>query len=326
MNTSLKVEGLTVEFAGVDGDVTVVENVSFSIKPGEILGLVGESGCGKSVTSLSIIGLLPDAGRVSSGAIRFEGHDLLKLSGEEMRKLRGNRISMVFQEPLASLNPLFTVGEQIREVIALHKGGSSESVRRKGIDLLEKVGIPMPEKVYGSYPHSLSGGMRQRVMIAIALACRPGLVIADEPTTALDVTIQAQILELMRTLVRESGASILFITHDLGVIAEMADRVAVMYAGQIVEEGDVYSLFERPLHPYTQGLLKSTVRIHDVSDELDSIPGTVPTPKEMPGGRCRFADRCSSASGRCFQEEPSLVVVGDRSVRCLNISQGEETV
>ena len=324
MNMLLNIKDLTIKFADFDGDITVVDKVSLSLEQGEILGLVGESGCGKSVTSLSIIGLLPESGKVASGEILFEGRNILTLSDEEMRKMRGNRISMVFQEPLTSLNPLFTVGEQIREVISLHRGGNQQSVRKRGMELLDKVGIPMPEKVYDSYPHLLSGGMRQRVMIAIALACTPGLIIADEPTTALDVTIQAQILDLMRNLVKESGSSILFITHDLGVIAEMADKVAVMYAGQVVEEADVFSLFAEPFHPYTEGLLKSTVRINDMNDELDSIQGTVPTPKEMPRGCCRFSERCTFAGERCFQEEPALVEIGGRKVRCFKFFRGED--
>ena len=320
MHQVLSVKDLVVRFKTIDGDVTVVNGVSFGLKRGEIMGLVGESGCGKSITSLSVIGLLPQAADVVGGEINFEGIPLHSLRREDLRKLRGSRMSMIFQEPLTSLNPLLTVGEQIRETIALHKPDSPKEIKKRCFEMLAKVGIPNPEKVYENYPHLLSGGMRQRVMISIALACTPSLLIADEPTTALDVTIQAQILNLMRTLVRESDTSILLITHDLGVIAEMADRVAVMYAGQLVEESDVFTLFENPRHPYTQALLKSTIKIQDTNDELVTIPGLVPNFKKMPSG-CRFAPRCSLAQGRCLVECPELLEHKGSRVACFHAYQ-----
>lgn len=312
----LEVKNLQTHFHTESGVIPSVDGVSFSIGEGEMIAVVGESGCGKSVTSLSIMGLVGSPGKIEGGEIVFEGKDLTKLSKREMRKLRGNEIAMIFQEPLTSLNPLFTVGNQISESIKLHQKVSKEEAKVKGIEMLKKVGIPRPEKVYSSYPHLLSGGMRQRVMIAMALSCNPKLLIADEPTTALDVTIQAQILELMRELTREYNTSIMLITHDLGVVAEMVDTVIVMYAGQVVEYTDVFTLFKNPKHPYTKGLLDSTPKIHERKDELLSIEGTVPSPASMPKG-CRFQPRCPFAIEKCVHQLPELrEVESGHKVRC----------
>jgi len=307
----LEVDNLKTHFFTRDGVVRAVDGVSFSVAPGETLAVVGESGCGKSVTSLSILRLIASPpGRVVDGRVSFEGRDLLALSEEEMRAIRGNRISMIFQEPMTSLNPALTVGRQIAESLVLHRGLSQPDAMAKAIEMLRKVRMPEPERRVRQYPHELSGGMRQRVMIAMALACGPKLLIADEPTTALDVTIQAQILELMRELARETGASTILITHDLGVVAEMAHRVVVMYAGRKVEEAVVDELFARPRHPYTRGLLGSMPHLGDsVRGEdrkrLVEIPGMVPSLKdEQPG--CLFAPRCPNAIARCAQEAPQL--------------------
>ncbi|MFP7285762.1 ABC transporter ATP-binding protein [Shouchella clausii] len=301
----LSVKGLRTEFYTEHGAIPSVNGVTFSIKRGETVAVVGESGCGKSVTSLSIMGLISAPGKVVAGEIEFNGNDLTAISDSEYRKLRGNELSMIFQEPLTSLNPLFTIGNQLSEVILLHQDVTKAEAKQQSINMLKKVGIPRAEQVYRSYPHALSGGMRQRVMIAIALACSPKLLIADEPTTALDVTIQAQILQLLRTLVKENGTAIMLITHDLGVVAEMADTVIVMYAGQVVEQTDVITLFEQPAHPYTVGLLASTPKITEHQQTLPSIEGTVPTPDTMPTG-CRFSPRCPKAMARCKQEAPPM--------------------
>ncbi|MBP3040639.1 ABC transporter ATP-binding protein [Bacillaceae bacterium Marseille-Q3522] len=312
----LDVKELKTYFYTENGVVPSVDGVSFQVNKGETIGIVGESGSGKSVTSLSIMGLVGKPGKISGGSILFEGKDLTSASKKEMRHIRGNEIAMIFQEPLTSLNPVFTVGFQVSEALRLHQQLNKEDAKKEAIKLLKKVGIPRAEKVYASYPHSLSGGMRQRVMIAMALSCDPKLLIADEPTTALDVTIQAQILHLMRELNRENGASIILITHDLGVIAEMADRVIVMYAGQVVEQTDVFTLFKSPKHPYTLGLLKSTPKIHEKKDELESIEGTVPNPSQMPKG-CRFHPRCPYAMAKCVHEEPALTdIENGHQVRC----------
>jgi peptide/nickel transport system ATP-binding protein len=312
----LEIENLKTYFYTENGEIPSVDGVSFQIDKGETVAIVGESGCGKSVTSLSIMGLVSSPGKVVDGRILFEEMDLVKASKKEMQKIRGNEIAMIFQEPLTSLNPVFTVGSQVAESIRLHQKASKEEAKQKTIELLKKVGIPRADKVYSSYPHFLSGGMRQRVMIAMALSCNPKLLIADEPTTALDVTIQAQILHLMRELSREYDTAIMLITHDLGVVAEMVDRVIVMYAGQVVEQGDVFTLFKEPKHPYTQGLLKSTPKIHELKDELESIDGTVPNPAEMPKG-CRFHPRCPFAMDKCVKDDPLLeeVTIGHQ-VRC----------
>ena len=295
----LTVTDLVTQFDTEDGRVTAVDGVSFDVMPGETLGIVGESGSGKSVTALSVIRLIQTPpGRIAGGRVTFKGRDLLGLPDHEMREIRGNEISMIFQEPMTSLNPLFTVGDQIMEAILLHQDRDKQRARERAVEMLRKVGIPSPEKRVDQYPHQMSGGMRQRVMIAMALACNPSLLIADEPTTALDVTIQAQILDLIGKLKQDTGASVMLITHDLGVIAETADRVIVMYAGQIVETGDVDTIFDRPMHPYTSGLLQSIPRLTEDKDRLHSIEGIVPSPFDMPKG-CRFAPRCPLADAQC---------------------------
>ena len=311
----LEVDNLKTHFFTRDGVVRAVDGVSFSVAPGETLAVVGESGCGKSVTSLSILRLIASPPGRIDGRVTFEGRDLLALSEEEMRGVRGNRVSMIFQEPMTSLNPALTVGRQIAESLMLHRGLSQQQAMTKAIEMLRKVRMSEPERRVAQYPHELSGGMRQRVMIAIALVCGPRLLIADEPTTALDVTIQAQILELMRELARETGTAIILITHDLGVVAEMAHRVVVMYAGRKVEEATVDDLFARPRHPYTRGLLGSMPHLGDsVRGEdrkrLVEIPGVVPSLKdEQPG--CLFAPRCPNAIARCSQEVPPLTAHGE---------------
>lgn len=310
LSALLSVRGLHTHFTSEEGLVPAVDGVSFDLKRGGTLGIVGESGCGKSVTSLSIMRLIPSPpGRIVAGEIMFEGEDLLKKSNAEMRKIRGNDISMIFQEPMTSLNPVFTIGDQIMEAIILHQKLDKKSARDKAIEMLQLVGIPEPARRVDEYPHQLSGGMRQRVMIAMALSCNPKLLIADEPTTALDVTIQAQILDLMRKLRDELGTSIILITHDLGVIAEMVEEVIVMYAGKIVERTDVRSLFRNPQHPYTAGLLGSLPKLHEKQDRLQTIEGVVPSPFAMPTG-CRFHPRCEFAQDICKIEEPLLMDVG----------------
>lgn len=312
----IQLKNLKTYFHTEEGTVPAVDDVSLSIKKGETLAIVGESGSGKSVTSLSLMRLIEPPGRIESGEILFEGHNLVGYSKKKMRAVRGNKIAMIFQEPLTSLNPVFTVGNQISESIIEHQNKSKKEAKQLVIEMLTKVGIPRPDKVFHSYPHALSGGMRQRVMIAMALSCNPELLIADEPTTALDVTIQAQILTLMKELIREFETSILLITHDLGVVAEMADRVIVMYGGQIVEETDVYTLFKHPKHPYTKGLLASTPKVHELKEELISISGTVPNPLDYPIG-CRFADRCESVMETCRTVHPELKEIKPgHTVRC----------
>ena len=314
--TLLKVENLEVKFKTLEGMQTAVQGVSFDVAQGEVFCLVGESGCGKSLTSLSIMGLVEKPGIVEADAIILDGQDISHLKEEKLRELRGNKMSMIFQEPLTSLNPLFTVGNQMDEVFRLHQKASHAKARQLSIDMLRFVGIPDPESVYKRYPAALSGGMRQRVMIAMALSCKPKLLIADEPTTALDVTIQKQILKLMKDMRRELGTAIIFITHDLSVVAEMADRVAVMYAGQIVEQASVYDLFREPLHPYTKGLINSTIKLGDSRARLPTIPGTVPPLSKMVAG-CRFHPRCPYATPACRQQEPPVIKRGGRTVRCL---------
>lgn len=314
----VEVRNLRTHFYTEDGVVPSVDGVNLYINKGETLGVVGESGCGKSVTSLSIMRLIPQPpGKIVDGEIIFEGSDLLKKSESEMRKIRGNDISMIFQEPMTSLNPVYTVGDQIAEAIELHQGLSHRDAINKAIDMLRLVGIPVPERRVKEYPHQLSGGMRQRVMIAMALSCNPKLLVADEPTTALDVTIQAQILELMKKLKKDLGMAIMLITHDLGVVAEMCERVVVMYAGKVVEEGDVVSIFKNPLHPYTEGLLQSIPRLdQDNREKLHVIEGVVPNPLHLPAG-CRFAPRCPYAEERCSAAQPELSEVGPgRKVAC----------
>jgi peptide/nickel transport system ATP-binding protein len=305
-NPLIEIERLRVLFHGDDGRVThAVDSVDLSVAHGATLGLVGESGCGKSVTSLAIMGLLSKQSAEVSGAIRFDGFDLLETSDQTMRDLRGNRVAMIFQEPMTALNPSFTIGDQIIETILRHRGGSRLQARARAVALLRRVHIPSPEMRIDDYPHKLSGGMRQRVMIAMALACDPRLLIADEPTTALDVTLQAQILDLMRELKAESRAAIILITHDLGVVAEVCDEVAVMYAGEIVERADVAELFAAPQHPYTVGLLGSIPRLDRRASHLATIEGMVPNMTRPPDG-CRFAARCPFAETACTKAPPQL--------------------
>ena len=304
----LELRHLAVSFATDDGTVHAVDGIDLVLARGRTLGLVGESGCGKSVTSLAIMGLLPPENSKVKGEVRFEGRDLLTLDADTIRDLRGARLAMIFQEPMTSLNPAYTVGDQIVEVIQRHQGLSATDARARAIEMLRIVRIPSPERRVDDYPHKLSGGMRQRAMIAMALACGPELLIADEPTTALDVTIQAQILDLMRGLRRDTGTAIILITHDLGVVAEMADDVAVMYAGQIVERAPVRDLFARPEHPYTVGLLGSIPRLDEKRERLPSIEGRVPDMTRPPVG-CRFAARCPFVEPACRDAEPALVEV-----------------
>ena len=303
----LEIQNLQTSFFTPEGEVRAIDGVSFEIGEGETLGLVGESGCGKSVTSLSIMRLIASPpGKIVGGEILYRGRDLLKLNNEQMRKIRGNEISMIFQEPMTSLNPVFTVGNQIGEAIKLHQGLGKKETRAKTIEMLRLVKIADPESRVDAYPHQLSGGMRQRVMIAMALSCNPSLLIADEPTTALDVTIQAQILELMKELKQKIGMALLLITHDLGVVAEQADEVAIMYAGKIVERATTKTIFTRPSHPYTVGLLNSLPgATGQKKKRLDAIPGVVPNPLHLPSG-CRFRDRCPRAQEKCAQSEPPL--------------------
>jgi peptide/nickel transport system ATP-binding protein len=324
MSALLDVQDLQTHFFTRDGVVRAVDGVSFSVQAGETLAVVGESGCGKSVTSLSILRLIASPpGRVVGGKVLFEGRDLLRLTEEEMRAVRGDRISMIFQEPMTSLNPALTIGRQIAESLVVHRGLSQREALAKSVEMLRKVHMPEPERRVRQYPHELSGGMRQRVVIAMALACGPRLLIADEPTTALDVTIQAQILELMREAARETGAAIILITHDLGVVAEMADRVVVMYAGRKVEEAPVAELFAHPRHPYTRGLLGSMPHLGEsVNGEgrtrLTEIPGMVPSLKDAQPG-CLFAPRCAHATQRCTVELPPLAVdAASHAVACWN--------
>jgi len=316
----LEVKGLKTYFYTEDGVVRAVDGVSFEVYPGEVLGLVGESGCGKSVTSLSIMRLISKPGRIDEGEILLDGENLLELPETEMIKVRGNRISMIFQQPQTALNPVFKVGDQLAEVLDVHQDLGKDAGWKRAVALLKMVGVPDPERRAEAYPHELSGGMAQRVMIAMALACVPELLIADEPTTALDVTIQAQILDLMRDLRREMGTSVILITHDLGVVAEMAERVAVMYAGEIVEQTDVNTLFDQPLHPYTQGLIGSIPVLGEMKERLDVIPGSVPNLVDLPPG-CRFAPRCQArfqyACTICAEVKPDLEEVKPgHFVRC----------
>ncbi|MDI6807957.1 MAG: ABC transporter ATP-binding protein [Candidatus Eisenbacteria bacterium] len=313
----LDVKNLKTYFHTDLGVVKAVDEVSFSVRKGASLGVVGESGCGKSVTALSILRLIPSPpGKIESGEVIFKDKDLLKLSESEMRKIRGNEISMVFQEPMTSLNPVFTCGYQIQEAVVLHQKLGKKEARAKTIEMLNLVGIPAPAQRVDEYPHQLSGGMRQRVMIAMALSCNPALLIADEPTTALDVTVQAQILDLIGRLRGELGMSLIIITHDLGVIAEVADEVAIMYASKVVEFTDVKTIFETPLHPYTDGLLESIPPLDGTKDRLSVIPGVVPNPVSFPTG-CKFHPRCKYAFGKCASEEPELkLVTKGHWVRC----------
>ena len=321
----LDVSNLSTNFHTDDGVVCAVSHLSFQVNKGESVCIVGESGCGKSVTSMSIMRLLKSPPAEITGQIQFEGKDLLKLSNDEMCRIRGNEIAMIFQEPMTALNPLFTCGYQISEVLRMHQGLDKRAAKKQAVELMRMVGIPIPEKRVNNFPHQLSGGMRQRVMIAMALACKPKLLIADEPTTALDVTIQAQIMKLIRDLKEEMNMALILITHDMGVVAEMAERVIVMYAGNAVEEADVKTLFKAPLHPYTQGLLESIPRLEDESKEdLKVIDGSVPGLHDMPRG-CRFSPRCAYCTGRCTEELPPLVDVGGgHKVRCFKAMEQQE--
>ncbi|MDK2907396.1 MAG: peptide/nickel transport system ATP-binding protein, partial [Petrotoga sp.] len=301
----LRVDNLHVHFKTEDGIIKAVNGASFDLYPGETLAIVGESGSGKTVTALSTIRLLDENGWIAEGEIQYKDMDVLSLSDNHLRKIRGKEISMIFQEPMTALNPVYTVGEQIMESLELHLKMSEKEGKKRAIDLLRKVGIPEPERRIDQYPHELSGGMRQRAMIAMALACNPSILIADEPTTALDVTIQAQILELMKDLQNEFKMSIIFITHDLGVIAEMADRAIVMYGGEVVESGEIKTIFKRPRHPYTWGLMNSIPRIDKEEERLLSIPGVVPNPLNFPKG-CKFSNRCFFADQKCIDEDPNL--------------------
>jgi peptide/nickel transport system ATP-binding protein len=315
----LQINDLKVSFQSGKKLLPAVEGITFELEHGEILGIVGESGSGKSVTSLAAMGLIPSPpGKMEKGEIIFDGKNLANISEMEWRKIRGNKISMIFQEPMTSLNPLFTIGNQLIEAIRLHTKLSKAEARARSIDLLKLVGIPRAEGILKEHPHQLSGGMRQRVMIAMAMACNPKVLIADEPTTALDVTIQAQILALMKDLNEKTNTSIILITHDLGVVAEICERVIVMYAGQIVEQGDVRTILKDPQHPYTKGLLKSVPNLTNIKDRLYSIPGTVPPPGTVQKG-CRFAPRCSQVFSQCLVEVPELAKTekDGHEVRCL---------
>jgi oligopeptide/dipeptide ABC transporter ATP-binding protein len=326
----LEVRNLKTYYYTEDGVVHAVDGVSFEVNSGEVLGIVGESGCGKSVTSLSIMRLISQPGKIESGEIIFEGKDLVKATEEEMMQVRGNRISMIFQQPQSALNPVFRAGDQISEVLNIHQDFGKEAGKKRAVELLKLVGIPEPDSRAESFPHELSGGMAQRVMIAMALACVPDLLIADEPTTALDVTIQAQILDLMRDMRSQLGSSMILITHDLGVIAEMADRVAVMYAGEIVEQSPVASLFDHPLHPYTKGLIGSIPVLGEVRERLDVIPGSVPNLVNLPSG-CRFAPRCVARIENnlsvCTEKRPELADISEgHKVRCWLYQDSEQHV
>ncbi|SHD75699.1 ABC transporter ATP-binding protein [Schnuerera ultunensis] len=312
----LKIRDLKLFFDGDYGTTQILNGISFDVKKGETLGIVGESGCGKSMTAMCIMRLLKSPPARIEGSIEFCGKDLLLFSKKEMQNVRGNEISMIFQDPMTSLNPVFTVGNQLEEVFMLHQGMSRQEARKQTVEALRMVNIPMPEKRVKDYPHQMSGGMRQRVMIAMALACQPKLLIADEPTTALDVTIQAQVLDLMRNLRDELGTSILFITHDLGVVSEMCERAIVFYCGEIMEEGPVSELFSNPKHPYTEGLLSALPRIGQRKDKLYVIPGMVPPAGQFPTG-CVFVERCKYAKERCHAEKPDMVRLDEKhTVKC----------
>ncbi|MFC0557582.1 ABC transporter ATP-binding protein [Halalkalibacter alkalisediminis] len=324
----LELADLRTHFFTDGGEIPAVDGVSIKVYKGEVVGIVGESGCGKSVTSLSVMKLVPSPpGKVVDGQILFKGEDLAQASIKRMRKIRGNEIAMIFQEPMTSLNPLFTIGDQIMEAIRNHNSISKRQAKERAVEMLNKVGIPRADQIVDEYPHQLSGGMRQRVMIAIAMSCDPEVLIADEPTTALDVTIQAQILDLMRTLNKENDTAIMLITHDLGVVAEICDRVVVMYAGKVVEEGDVRTILKAPEHPYTKGLIRSLPKIHQKEEQLYSIPGQVPKPGSIKVG-CRFAARCESVMTKCYEEDPALISIKDgHHCRCfLYAEEGGQNV
>ncbi|MFN6268739.1 MAG: ABC transporter ATP-binding protein [Alphaproteobacteria bacterium] len=320
--TLLDVQGLTTAFMTGRGEITAIEEVSFSLKEGEILGIVGESGSGKSVTALTIMGLLPTPpARIAAGKVLFQGQELTKLSSREMQRIRGPGIAMIFQEPMTSLNPVFSIGDQIMETIRAHENLPAAALRKRAIDMLDKVGIPSAARRLDDYPHQMSGGQRQRVMIAIALACNPKLLIADEPTTALDVTIQAQILDLLMDLRDEFRMAIMIITHNMGVIAETADRVLVMYAGRVIEEAPVARVFDHPIHPYTRGLLECVPSITEDRARLIAIPGTLPDPARRPSG-CRYSVRCRYAQPSCSDALPPLILEeADHWAACLRAKE-----
>lgn len=318
---ALNVENLVTSFNISGREINAVDNCSFKVEKGKTLGIIGESGCGKSVTSLSLMRLISSPpGKITSGKIIFENKNLLTIPEKEMRSIRGNKISMIFQEPMTSLNPVFTIGNQIAESFILHKNATKKQARELSIEILKQVRIPSPEKRIDEYPHQLSGGMRQRVMIAIAIACKPSLLIADEPTTALDVTIQAQILALMNNLQKENNMSTILITHDFGVVAETCDNVAVMYAGKIVEKASTIDIFTNPKHPYTIGLLNSIPKLGEKKFRLNTIPGIVPSLSKLPTG-CRFQERCSLMTNECKQKEPELISINNskQQVACFKV-------
>ena len=315
MDSLLSVKDLQVQFHTKKGINTAVDGISFSIGKGEILGIVGESGCGKSVSSMSILRLLGTNAKISEGSIKLGDRELLTLTEDEMCKIRGNEIAMIFQDPMTALNPIMTIGDQLIEPLVIHQGYKKKDAWKEAIEVLKKVGIAAPEKRMKEYPHQLSGGMRQRVMIAMAVSCAPKLLIADEPTTALDVTIQAQILELMMELREKMDTAIMLITHDMGVVAETADNILVLYAGKVVEYGSVKDIFNDPKHPYTQGLLSSIPPLTEDKEELNTIEGTVPAPGQMPAG-CRFSPRCPYATERCKVEQPGIYQAGGALVSC----------
>ncbi|UUV16813.1 ABC transporter ATP-binding protein [Fusobacteria bacterium ZRK30] len=316
MDKLLEVKNLKTYFYKNKEVIPAVDGISFCVKKGETVAIVGESGSGKSITALSILGCIPSpAGKIEGGKIIFEGNNLFEKSKKEMRNIRGNEISMIFQEPMTSLNPVYTIGRQLSEVFELHQGMKRKEGLEKAVELLRIVGIPSPKERAKQYPHQMSGGMRQRVIIAMALACRPKLIIADEPTTALDVTVQAQILDLIKNLKEDIGTSMLLITHDLGVVAEMAEKVIVMYAGKVVESAGVQDIFKYPKHPYTKGLLSSMPSLNNANKRLNTIEGAVPKPTEFPVG-CRFSPRCEFAKKICGNSEPPLWNAGDRSLSC----------
>jgi len=325
-NILLQVKNLKTFFYTEEGVIPAVDGLDFSLAQGETLAIVGESGCGKSVTALSILRIVTSPpGKIIDGKILYHGEDLLKKTENEMRKIQGNEISMIFQEPLTSLNPVFTVGSQIMESLMMHQNMNKRQARQKATEMIRKVGIPTPERIMDNYPHQLSGGMRQRIMIAMALACNPKILIADEPTTALDVTIQAQILELLADIKRETNTAIVLITHDLGIVAQIAHNVLVMYAGQAVEYANVREIFKDPRHPYTTGLLNSVPVIGEHQDSLTSIRGSIPGIKDYPVG-CRFSPRCDYASGICMNKIPDLYALpGNRLVRCWKYAGKEDT-
>lgn len=323
MTNILEVKGLKTYFFTDKGTVKAVDGVSYTLKEGQTLGIVGESGCGKSVNAMSILNLIEKPGKIVEGSIKFKGEELVGVSQKRMREYRGNDISMIFQEPMTSLNPVFRIGMQISESLILHQHMTKAEARKKSIDLLNLVGIPRADKVVDDYPHQLSGGMRQRVMIAMALACDPKILIADEPTTALDVTIQAQILSLMNDLQKETNTSIMLITHDLGVVAQVADHILVMYSGKIVESASAIELFANPKHPYTQGLLASIPNLDDDRERLTSIEGVVPNPINLPEG-CYFAPRCKYAMDRCrIEQPPQYIINGEHTTACFLYDENE---